>query len=86
MSKASVINYFRYFPIKSKGFTVQEVARFNRVSSISVYITVRELKRHDFVRAMHTSHGKGRGKGKTKAMYYFTHNGLIWLRRNGVMV
>jgi len=86
MSKANVINYFRYFPIKNKGFTVQEIARFNRVSSISIYITIRELKRHDFVRTMRISSGKGRGKGKTKTIYYFTRNGLIWLRRNGVVV
>jgi hypothetical protein len=39
-----------------------------------------------FIKVMKESKGRGRGNGKTKAVYYFTSNGLIWLRRNNVFV
>jgi DNA-binding PadR family transcriptional regulator len=86
MSKANVIRYFRYYPVKAKGFTIQEIARFNQVSSISIYITVRRLMQRGFIKVMKESKGRGRGNGKTKAVYYFTSNGLIWLRRYNVFV
>jgi len=85
MSKASVINYFRFYPSKVKGFTVYNVAKFNQVSPISVYITLRRLKDHGLIKEI-KSRGRGRGKGKTPTIYYFTANGLNWLRRYNIAV
>jgi DNA-binding PadR family transcriptional regulator len=86
MSKANVIRYFKYYPVKVRGFTVQEIARFNQVSSISIYITIRRLRQSGFIKILRDSKGRGRGNGKSRAVYYFTSNGLIWLRRNNVFV
>jgi len=86
MSKQSILNYFRYYPTKARGFTVKEIAKFNKTSTSSVYITIRKLKQRGIVIVSISSKGKGRGRGKTLTVYTFSTQGINWLRYHNIMV
>jgi B-block binding subunit of TFIIIC. len=87
MSKAAVLRYIRDFPTKARrGFTTYDIAKYTQTSSISVYITIQRLRNSGLIKRLKASKGRGRGRGRDKAIYYFTHNGLIWLRRYNIPV
>jgi DNA-binding PadR family transcriptional regulator len=86
MSKQSILNYFKYYPTRARGFTIKEIAKFNKVSTYSVYITIRKLKQRGLVIVSRTSRGRGRGRGKTLTVYTFSTQGINWLRHHNIMV
>jgi DNA-binding PadR family transcriptional regulator len=86
MSRQSILNYFRYYPTRARGFTIKEIAKFNKVSTSSVYITIRKLKQRGLVIVLRSSRGKGRGRGKTLTIYTFSTQGINWLKYHNIMV
>jgi Mn-dependent DtxR family transcriptional regulator len=86
MSKQSLLNYFKYYPTKTKGFTIKEIAKFNKVSTYSVYITIRKLRQRGIVIISKASKGRGRGRGKTLTIYTFSRQGINWLKYHNIMV
>jgi len=81
MAKAHLINYFRYYPHKARGFTVYEVAKFNHVSINAVRNAIwRGIKNGNII-VIKPSKGRGRGKGKTIAVYALNTKGRLYFKR-----
>jgi hypothetical protein len=81
MAKIYLIKFFNYYPTKAtKGFTVYEIAKFNKVTVNAARNAIWRGIKNGNIKVLIPSRGKGRGKGKTIAVYALTEKGKRYFK------
>jgi hypothetical protein len=81
MAKRHLIKFLNYYPYKArKGFTIEEVAKFNHVSINAVRNTVWRGMKNGSITIIKPSKGMGRGRGRTVAVYALTKTGIKYYK------
>jgi hypothetical protein len=82
-AKDRILTVFSTYPSLINGFTITQVARLARLPYNQAKNVIIRFKREGKIKAIKPSRGKGRGKGKTLAVYAFTRQGRMYLKAKG---
>jgi hypothetical protein len=81
--KDRVIEVFNMYPSLINGFTVKDVAKRGGLKEYEARMIIQRFKRQGKLEIVKASQGRGRGKGKTYALYRFKRQGKAWLKAKG---
>ncbi|MEM4324083.1 MAG: hypothetical protein QXO37_09525 [Candidatus Nitrosocaldaceae archaeon] len=83
MSKGLVLNYFRLYPTKINGFTINEIAKASMLSYTRVKNVIMRFRREGKIEKIRGGRGRGRGRGREISVYRFTAMGKRYLAKKG---
>ena len=82
-AKDKVLEVFNNYPYLINGFTIKQIARLARLPYHQAKNVIVMFKRQGKLKVIKPSRGKGRGKGKTLAVYAFKKQGKQYLKAKG---